>query len=114
MPTNELSALIEQVEALMEILELDSDCQWVGGFREWLAEAKATHLAANHGQLVHLAAEAMRLFTGGMGGFNDYIPQRAGRVLPWADRVHELGNEVFSAALALRTMAVSQTPPEEL
>ncbi|MFO0805078.1 MAG: hypothetical protein U0791_18385 [Gemmataceae bacterium] len=110
-PSADLGPLIDRVAALVGVLELDPACPWTDGFRDWLAEAQADCPAASRDDAVGRAAAAMRLFAGGMGGFNDYVPQRAGAVLPWAGRVHELGGEVFAAALAVR--AVGSVPDAE-
>ena len=98
----DLGPLIDCVAALVGVLELDLDCPWLDGFRGWLREARAAQATATREDAVRLAAAVMRAFDGGMGGFNDYLPQRGGDVSAWAGQVHELGSDVFVAALSLR------------
>jgi len=101
---------VDHLSVLVEILRLDSACQWRPHFEQCLEQAKSLLSSGfTQEELVDLALSLMHVY-GGMGSFNDYAPctydSQTGRctVIPGTDRFDDVASKVYNAAFSLRVM----------
>lgn len=105
--SEQLSLLIENLRAMISLLDLDSSCIWAPHFKKSLKDAiDLSKSPLNQNDLAALSS-SIRSVYGGMGSFNDYFPAQydtaTGRCIsfPWADEFDRLSTLVFDRALAL-------------
>jgi len=105
----QLRTLRAKLAGLVDVLALDPKSQWKRKFESDLAQSQALLLAGGSRDEAISLAKSITDVYGGMGSFNDYAPTiydaATGRysTIPGAEAFDRLSNEVFEAALALRS-----------
>lgn len=105
----ELESLVGSLGRLVDLLRLDSSCQWLQHFETCLRRAQQLlETRFIQASLDELSSSVMSVY-GGMGSFNDYAPMRfdpiSGRYshLPGAETFDDVATRVYEDAIALRT-----------
>lgn len=100
----QLDELVAALAALTATLSRDPDGGWTLHFDRCLAQAQAMAGEALDAARLNLLAGSVMSVFGGMGSFNDYVPYRAGRLIPGMEALDAVSEQVYQAAFALRVV----------
>lgn len=96
-----LDQLIQSLTAIIDLMRQEDDCHWLQGFEGFLLSAGQLKQGYTQDDLIGLYASISSVY-GGMGSFNDYIPDKDGEIAPWANDFDLLRSLVYEQAFALR------------